>query len=220
MTMRVKNIAAGFYDAGGFHPIRSSADYDPDRAGDEYSQRPTKRRKKKAVAKRRHNPRASGGGWAVYEQRGSGVDWPVEYGTKAGMQAHARRLRKIYPGKKFVAKLSRIPPSRTGNPIPTKWVSANVKRVGNDIQVMLFPKGKVAKRRKAQRVVRRRNPQAGVTQFSARARCWGTLKTNKFRVDSDGTVRAWDSVAGHYTIHHGMTKREESRIRNMAARRR
>jgi len=33
---RVKNVERGFYDATGFHPIRSSRDYDPDRAGDEY----------------------------------------------------------------------------------------------------------------------------------------------------------------------------------------
>lgn len=170
MAMRVKNIAMGFTDSSGFHPVRSSADYD--RAGDDYSQRPAARRKKKATG------------------------------------------RKPKPGAHRVRKK---------NPIPTTWVKANVKRVGNDIQVMLFPRGKVAKRRakrrKAGRVARRRNPQAGVIQFSARARCWGALKTNKFRVDSDGTVRAWDSVAGHYTIHHGMTKREESRIRNMARRR-
>lgn len=31
-----RNIAAGYYDQTGFHPIRSSKDYDPDRAGDDY----------------------------------------------------------------------------------------------------------------------------------------------------------------------------------------
>jgi hypothetical protein len=33
---RVKNVERGFYDKTGFHPLRSSKDYDPDRAGDEY----------------------------------------------------------------------------------------------------------------------------------------------------------------------------------------
>ena len=33
---RVKNVERGFYNATGFHPLRSSKDYDPDRAGDEY----------------------------------------------------------------------------------------------------------------------------------------------------------------------------------------
>ena len=32
-----KNIEAGYYDQHGFHPIRWSKDYDPDRAGDDYS---------------------------------------------------------------------------------------------------------------------------------------------------------------------------------------
>ena len=31
-----RNVAQGFYDQTGFHPIRKSKDYDPDRAGDEY----------------------------------------------------------------------------------------------------------------------------------------------------------------------------------------
>jgi hypothetical protein len=30
-----RNVAQGFFDQTGFHPIRSSADYDPDRAGDD-----------------------------------------------------------------------------------------------------------------------------------------------------------------------------------------
>jgi hypothetical protein len=195
MAMRVKNVAAGFYNATGFHPIRSSADYDPDRAGDEYSQRsaPKPRRGKsgKRAAGRKAKPRA---------------------------RKHVRRKASPMPAPGFSPGAYQAP--RTRNPIPVKWATAKVRKVGNDIQVMLFPKGKVAKRGKARRVVRRRNPQAGITQFSARARCWGTLKTNKFRVESDGTVWAWDSVAGHYTIHHGMTKREESRIRSMARRRR
>jgi hypothetical protein len=33
---RVKNVERGFYNSTGFHPLRSSKDYDPDRAGDEY----------------------------------------------------------------------------------------------------------------------------------------------------------------------------------------
>lgn len=126
MAMRVKNIAAGFYNATGFHPIRSSEDYDPDRAGDSYSQKskPAPRRRKKAVAKRKHKPAA----------------------------------RKRKPAVRRGAFPTNIQPDtmRKHNPIPTSWVAANVKRVGNDIQVMLFPKGKVAKRRAVKRKVARR----------------------------------------------------------------
>lgn len=46
-----RNIAQGYYDGTGFHPIRASADYDPDRAGDSYSQRAKPKRKPKAKAK-------------------------------------------------------------------------------------------------------------------------------------------------------------------------
>lgn len=44
-----------------------------------------------------------------------------------------------------------------------------------------------------------------------------TLGTVKAYADSTGTVRAWDSVAGHYTIHHGLTSRQEARVRRLAA---
>lgn len=50
---RVRNVE-GFYDATGFHPIRSASDYDPDRAGDDYSDvKPRKRKAKKATKKRK-----------------------------------------------------------------------------------------------------------------------------------------------------------------------
>jgi hypothetical protein len=33
---RLKNVEMGFYDAHGFHPIRASRDYDPDRVDELY----------------------------------------------------------------------------------------------------------------------------------------------------------------------------------------
>jgi hypothetical protein len=57
LANRRRNIAQGFYDATGFHPIRASADYDPDRLFDpEYEPTGRSRRRKKkpkAKAKRR-----------------------------------------------------------------------------------------------------------------------------------------------------------------------
>lgn len=58
-TRRQKNIAMGFYDATGFHPIRASEDYDPDRSGDwdDIDDTPRKRvAKKKVAAKKRKKP--------------------------------------------------------------------------------------------------------------------------------------------------------------------
>jgi hypothetical protein len=115
MAMRVKNVAAGFYDSSGFHPIRSSSDYDPDRAGDQYSQRrPAAKRKKKATG-RKSKPKA---------------------------RKHARRARPTVSRSALAAAFP-----RKRNPIPVKWATAKVRKLGNDIQVMLFPK-KAAKRRK------------------------------------------------------------------------
>lgn len=35
-------------------------------------------------------------------------------------------------------------------------------------------------------------------------------------VDSDGTIRVWDSVAGHYTMCHSLTQRQIANIRAKA----
>lgn len=60
-----RNVAAGVYGRDGvFHPFRSSSDYDPDRAGDEYGARTDNegsskyRKKKKATAKRKSKAKA------------------------------------------------------------------------------------------------------------------------------------------------------------------
>lgn len=42
------------------------------------------------------------------------------------------------------------------------------------------------------------------------------VRSHKFSVDPDGTVRVWDSVAGHYTTCHAMTPRTLHRVRKMA----
>jgi len=47
--------------------------------------------------------------------------------------------------------------------------------------------------------------------FSAEAR-----STYRIAVDEDGTVRVWDSVAGHYTRLHGMTARSMAAARRKA----
>jgi endoglucanase Acf2 len=44
----------------------------------------------------------------------------------------------------------------------------------------------------------------------------GILETNKCSVDSDGTVRVYDSTAGHYTTCHSLSARDIGRIRAAA----
>ena len=56
------------------------------------------------------------------------------------------------------------------------------------------------------------------TEITARAKAYSSegIKTHKFSVDADGTVRVWDSVAGHYTTCHSLSKSAEARIRRLA----
>ena len=42
------------------------------------------------------------------------------------------------------------------------------------------------------------------------------VREHRVRVDADGTVRVWDSVAGHYTMCHSLSKGAERRIVKLA----
>lgn len=50
-----RNIKRGFYDATGFHPVRSSPDYDPDRVDELY--RYGRRGKESSHSRKRRKPR-------------------------------------------------------------------------------------------------------------------------------------------------------------------
>jgi hypothetical protein len=56
-----------------------------------------------------------------------------------------------------------------------------------------------------------RNIETRAKAFSGRG-----IERIKARVDSDGTVRVWDSVAGHYTTCHSLSPSAVRRIRRMA----
>ncbi len=52
---------------------------------------------------------------------------------------------------------------------------------------------------------------------------WGSQGTGgggryyrRCSVDGDGTVRAWDEVAGHYSRHHDLTPAQILSVRNLA----
>lgn len=53
--------------------------------------------------------------------------------------------------------------------------------------------------------------------ITARAKAFSgeSVKTHKFAIDQDGTVRVWDSIAGHYTTCHSLSKSAQTRIRKM-----
>lgn len=228
MALRVKNVAAGFVDATGFHPIRRSPDYDADRAGDDYGsakdstglkyrrkrvapkhRKPTTRRKATAKRKsttrsRRANPRDNRGldssmarelelfitndgdlyrqqykpilanlatkkargvydhskavklfGYLVEsglkkytrEVAGGGAVWH-EMAGQATRKAVAEALTRDFETEYGLGNYEHLKPKKyqgKKNPIPTSWVTAKVKRLGHDIQVMLFPKAKARK---------------------------------------------------------------------------
>ena len=42
------------------------------------------------------------------------------------------------------------------------------------------------------------------------------VRTHRCRVEQDGTVRVWDSIAGHYTVCHSLSASAMRRARQAA----
>lgn len=56
------------------------------------------------------------------------------------------------------------------------------------------------------------------TKITARAKAFSNegIKSHKFSINADSTVRVWDAVAGYYTTCHCLSKSAEARIRKLA----
>lgn len=50
----------------------------------------------------------------------------------------------------------------------------------------------------------------------ARAFTGHPIETHRVLVEADGTIRVYDSIAGHYTVCHALSKSAERRIRRLA----
>lgn len=207
MAMRVKRVEIGFADATGFHSTGG---------------RPAAKRKKKASgrkprpkAHRARNPYRghadafdAGKAYRItgaHDTSGVANARVVRYGflgwfnnqrpaAVMGQKAKLEReFREGYAaGKRIEAKASKGASKR--NPIPVKWATAKVRKLGNDIQVMLFPKA--AKRK----VVKRRNPRSTVyTPSSKKGVGSKRQKLSKLR------AKAQHAKARYLAAKHGGT---------------
>jgi hypothetical protein len=57
------------------------------------------------------------------------------------------------------------------------------------------------------------------TKVTARAAAFAGqgVREHRFMIDTDGTVRVWDSIAGYYTACHSLSDAAQRRIRKLAA---
>jgi hypothetical protein len=125
MPLKVKNIAAGFYDSRGiFHPIRASGDYDPNRLTEKEPYKYKKETKKQIREKA-----------AKAEAKAKEARKKRYQEMKAERQA-AKAAPKKKAAKKAVAAVKK---AKKKNPIPvSRWVPAKVRRTkSGDIKVML-----------------------------------------------------------------------------------
>ena len=55
-------------------------------------------------------------------------------------------------------------------------------------------------------------------EFVARCKPWKSegVRENKILVDSDGDVRVWDEIAGHYSFCHSLSPAQIRRLRRIA----
>lgn len=111
-----RNVAAGYVDGTGFHPIRSSADYD---AGRLSTNRTAKGRKKKAASKLKGKASTDGGGLKYRKTTRKGKT--VYVSTSTGRIVKGPGAKKAAPkkratAKKVVKKTKRNPPYTVTTP--------------------------------------------------------------------------------------------------------
>jgi hypothetical protein len=173
--MRIKNVAAGFYDASGFHPIRRSPDYDPtqleegdyqsrkDRRGLRYKM--VKRGGKRVKVHLRKNPRLPRlrrgldyRWWPLGLAAGKRGTYPNMYAARAAVRSRLtaaddpRTAREnFYWGYMDGEdeRANRATRKTKANPIPLgHFAPAKVRRTrSGDIEVLLLRRS--IKRRKA-----------------------------------------------------------------------
>jgi hypothetical protein len=116
MPLRVKNIAAGYYDGNGvFHPIRASEDYDPDRVGESA----------------KYKTKAGLRGAKSKAKRAAQI-------AKASRKARAT-LKTASKARERAESALKEATKRKKNPIPTnRYVTAKIKRTrSGDLKVIL-----------------------------------------------------------------------------------
>ncbi len=121
MPLKVKNVAAGWYNETGFHPIRRSPDYDPDRAGDDYG--------------------SKSDGAGLKRGRKAGTKRVKAKTKRTATKRATTKRRKPAAKKRAVKRVVKRVKKAIKNPVPAKWTKARVKRLpSGDIQVMLIGK--------------------------------------------------------------------------------
>jgi hypothetical protein len=133
MPLKVKNIAAGFYDSRGiFHPIRAAGDYRPEDVGEAYKyKKATKKqiREKARIAEETAKKARKERYERLKAERAAAKAAPApkkKAARKTAIAAARKALKKATAAKKK-------------NPIPvSRWVPAKVRRTkSGDIKIML-----------------------------------------------------------------------------------
>ncbi len=59
--------------------------------------------------------------------------------------------------------------------------------------------------------------EATVVEARAKAFAGENVKSHRFAVSTDGSVRVWDAIAGHYTNCNSLSESAKARIRKLAS---
>lgn len=134
MPLRVKNIAAGFYDSKGvFHPIRASADYDYDRAGESKPE-------ESSYSEKERRTMAAYAASVARESRKKRRKAAKKATKKTARKRAAKKTaRKKTTAQTVSAAAAKKAVRKKTNPIPTnRYVKAKVRRTrSGDIKVIL-----------------------------------------------------------------------------------
>lgn len=131
MPLKVKNIAAGFFRDGVFHPIRASRDYDPSLVEEAKQYAKITPRQKERKAKQAE-------AIAIAARKAAARAGKAELAPSAKKKTVGKAAAKSSISGKRAKLLSRKSKAKK-NPIPSnRWVPAKVRRTkSGDIKLLL-----------------------------------------------------------------------------------
>lgn len=135
MPLKVKNVAAGFFVDGKFHPIRASKDYAPEKIDEPFDYKKISKKKRTEKAKRAEEiAKAARDAWRKKKKA-------EKESAKTAVRGKAKptaRKKAVSAAEKMAARKARKA-ARKKNPIPAnRWVPAKVRRTrSGDIKLIL-----------------------------------------------------------------------------------
>jgi hypothetical protein len=144
MAVKIKNVAEGFFDATGFHPVRAAYDYAPHRLSTKPAKGAKTAKQKAASVARKEKAKKAEAKRLKEKGPWKRSDYSARQGygrvsAKTAAKRAAKKTTKRAAPKKAVKKAAKKSVAKKRNPIPSKFTPAKVRTLpGGDVQILLL----------------------------------------------------------------------------------